>query len=318
MVFNVLPTSAQIEQQDVLQKPENTDICVDSERTNETIAFDGTDSFRSFSSPRRHSLHLETSASMMDSSFHRFGADDDLVERQMRRRTISCVQDLDDSFQGSIAPRLSLPANRRITTKRASDIYLREQRESETMTSKFSLSMQIADMLDCFQSDDFVHAPLESVSKRKSLDVRESKGVSFGEIEIREYGIIPGDNPGGLAGAPLTMEWDSFSCVTIELARYEDIRQQHRREPSELVIPASYRSTLLIGLSFSREEIRSASKKASIGRKQRHSTLAKLRHHQMHYKLERAKRRALKVVTLGFKSHTKRSYLKKHCPEHYQ
>ncbi|KAL3928402.1 MAG: hypothetical protein SGBAC_012665 [Bacillariaceae sp.] len=187
------------------------------------------------------------------------------------------------------------------------------------MTRKYRLSMQIADMLDCFQSDDFVKASTaERMSKVESLDVRESKEVSFGEIEIREYGIIPGDNPGGLAGAPLTMEWDSFSCVTIKLARYEDIRQKHRREPSELIIPESYRSTLLSGLGFSRAEIRSASKKASIGRKQRHSTLSKLRHHQMHYKLERAKRTALNVVTLGFKSHTKRSYLKKYCPEHYQ
>jgi len=239
---------------------------------------------------------------------------EEIVEKRMRRITISCLQDLE------VSP-LAAP-QQRITTKRASDIHVREQRVSESMTSNFHVSMHTVG-LDWFQSEEsqtITSSSPSPVSPRVSSNHQEegSKRVAFSKIEIREYGIIPGDNPGGVAGAPLTMEWDSYSCITIDMERYEDIRQPHRRRHSELIIPASHRADTLFGLGFTRENIRNAAKKAYIGRQQRRSTLASLRHYQVHEKMERAKRFALNLVTLGFRSQVKKSYLKKHCPEHYQ
>jgi len=321
MVLNILPATTahrRLQRDGSLVVPTKPQEQEESERTVEVLG----ESFRTVSSFRRHSLQPQENP-LSDSSNHGLDWDDDNVERQSRRITISCLNDFDISFAESSdrsfaphRPRFSLPStSRRITTKRASDIYLREQRVSETMTNRFRISMHAADLQDYFQSDDFQE---DEPSEEAKVQETARKGVSFGDVEIREYGIIPGDNPGGLGGAPLTMEWDSFSCVTIKLARYEDVRQQHRREYSELVIPASHRATILKGLGFSKEDIRSASKKAAISRQRRSCTLAKLRNARTHERMERAKRTALNLVTLGYRSHSKRSYLKKHCPGHYQ
>jgi len=301
MVVNIIPNSTHRE----LSKPDEIE---ETERTERTIEIG--ESSRTISSFRRHSLHNQ----VLETSLRSLG--DDHTEPAFRRTTISCLDDLDMYFHSSERSVLTpLPdqssSRKRITTRRANDIYLRERRMSVTMAGAFRLSMNNSDLLDIVESSHLQDDDEESVQDTK-------KGVSFGDVEIREYGIIPGDNPGGINGVPLTMEWDSFSCITIKLTRYEDIREQYRREDAELVIPAYHRAQLLVGLGFSREDVRTASKKAAVARKQRCYTLAKLRHHQMHERMERAKRTALNLFTLGYTSHAKRSYLKKHCPEYYQ
>jgi len=302
MLSDTLPTRRHSDS--MIQKPiaEISEFGLDSVRTVETLVQSSIDS------SRRHFQRQDSALSECSLS----SEDEEIIEKRMRRITISCLQDLE------VSP-LAAP-QQRITTKRASDIYLREQRVSKSMTSNFHVSMHTVD-LDCFQSEESqtITSSSPSVSPRVSSNHQEegSKRVAFSKIEIREYGIIPGDNPGGVAGAPLTMEWDSYSCITIDMERYEDIRQPHRRRHSELVIPASHRADTLFGLGFTRENIRNATKKAYTGRQQRRSTLASLRHYQVHEKMERAKRFALNLVTLGFRSQVKKSYLKKHCPEHY-
>ena len=93
--------------------------------------------------------------------------------------------------------------------------------------------------------------------------------VQFSTIEIRQYSITVGDNPGGRCGPPISLDWNYFNTSKMNLSNYENCRGP-RRNKSELYIPSKERMwTLLKDVGCSMEEIKYASSVAESIRKGR-------------------------------------------------
>jgi hypothetical protein len=100
--------------------------------------------------------------------------------------------------------------------------------------------------------------------------------VSFGDVVIREYPMIPGDNPSVLKGPPLTIDWEFMSEEIHDVDVYEDFRESDRRRPSEFKMPSPARKGLLISQGFSHDDIRIAAKVATQGRRSRIRTIERM------------------------------------------
>ena len=46
--------------------------------------------------------------------------------------------------------------------------------------------------------------------------------VKFSSVKIREYPMIPGDNPSVSNGPPLTMDWTASKTFSVTIDRFED------------------------------------------------------------------------------------------------
>ena len=123
-----------------------------------------------------------------------------------------------------------------------------------------------------------VHDDLSEEHKRHKILRRRRRserigqtGVQFGTIEIREFPITLGDNPGGVRGPPLTIQWEHHSVATIDMEEFEEGRPQ-RRKGGEMIIPANVRDKFLREAGHSRGEIQGAVKRANIARNRRKRT----------------------------------------------
>ena len=99
----------------------------------------------------------------------------------------------------------------------------------------------------------------------------EVRTVSFSTLEMREYPIIVGENPGVTMGVPLTIGWEHASEIRCSVDDYENSRPKPR-SMIELRIPSSMRSEILKRSGFTRNEIMAGIKRANIGRKKRTRT----------------------------------------------
>lgn len=97
------------------------------------------------------------------------------------------------------------------------------------------------------------------------------KAVGFGTVGIREYPIMPGDNPGGLCGPPLTIDWMHQEEMEAKLDDYEEARPP-RRSQVEFSMPATVRQRLLRKSGYSLSEIQRSTKQANIVRNQRRTS----------------------------------------------
>jgi hypothetical protein len=116
-------------------------------------------------------------------------------------------------------------------------------------------------------------------TKRSSLkraNTTELKRVCFGTVHIREHPIIPSDNPGGVKGPPVTIDWNHLGHSTAHVNDYEEMRPK-RRTASQLIMPFTYRQELLRESGFTLREIQEYTKKANVARRQRKKT-AELSH----------------------------------------
>ena len=140
--------------------------------------------------------------------------------------------------------------------------------------------------------------------------------IRFTKLEIREYPICPGDNPGGFFGPPLTMSWDytSSTCTTVD--KYEDIRKFNRRSFHQLKLPAKKRSDILRELGYNRSEIQAAVRTANLERNRRKASLSKVEHDHLYEQLEKLKTFLLKILTFGQKGKKKKKYLMMHVPSY--
>lgn len=83
------------------------------------------------------------------------------------------------------------------------------------------------------------------------------KSVTFGDIEIRDYPIILGDNP-ACTGCPISIDWKSTSQQTRNMELYEYTRAQQGRKTGKgkkLVIPVQARSQMLLDAGYTQEQI---------------------------------------------------------------
>jgi len=110
-----------------------------------------------------------------------------------------------------------------------------------------------------------------SIMKHSNSQRNANLKTSFSTLEIREYTITLGDNPGGCQGPPITLDWDYNKNHTkvLALEDYEN-RRPPRRCKSGLYVPDHIRMCLLERTnSFSLEELQEAAKDAELIRMQR-------------------------------------------------
>jgi len=97
------------------------------------------------------------------------------------------------------------------------------------------------------------------------------RSTSFSTLEIREYAITLGDNPGGAQGPPISLDWeyDEDQTKLIPLEAYEDSRSP-RRKRSEMHMAENLRRwRLLREKGYTLKEMNRATKAAESVRKQR-------------------------------------------------
>jgi hypothetical protein len=117
-------------------------------------------------------------------------------------------------------------------------------------------------------------------SKGSSSDEGSSssnhQSVRFDSVTIRQYPVIPGDNPSVSEGPPLTMDWKSSNKFSTNVDKFEEVRKGHRRHSSQMRMPSSMRVIFLIEQEYSIRDIAIATKEAAIIRTQRLQTVASL------------------------------------------
>jgi len=107
-----------------------------------------------------------------------------------------------------------------------------------------------------------------SISRNSTF---QKSRASFSTLEIREYPTTLGDNPGGVQGPPISLDWNYSERKTqiIALEDYEKARLP-RRKVSELRMNANMRTWMLLReRGFTLREINKASKMAESARLQR-------------------------------------------------
>lgn len=90
---------------------------------------------------------------------------------------------------------------------------------------------------------------------------KETKGVTFSVVEVKEYPYTIGSNPSVSGGIPLTVEWDSSHFVQVPIDEHERIRVPERRNMVELKIPKDIRIDMLLNAGHTIKEISSEIKK---------------------------------------------------------
>lgn len=147
-------------------------------------------------------------------------------------------------------------------------------------------------------SECFEHGAGDILDIRKTRGAGRASGVSFANIFIREYEVIPGDNPSVSVGCPLSLGWDYESEFSVALDDYETARPRPRCF-CELRTSSSYREEKLKSLGFSRMEIQEGTKVANVVRRNRIKTIESLRVSKVHELLSKAKRKVFGTVVKG-------------------
>jgi len=130
-------------------------------------------------------------------------------------------------------------------------------------------------------------------STRKAAKVKLS--VQFGDIEVRSYPIILGDNPSVSGGPPLTIDWDPFDSVAWSLDDYQEERGDFRAY-SEMKMPKASRFELLARTHSAREIVERTREVAQV-RKDRYITTTQLYKAKNDEKMEKFVRGFMNLVT---------------------
>ena len=199
-----------------------------------------------------------------------------LPSQRQRRRTSSITASFDDSIveDNIISSRTPRPVS--ILKKSNSMIHLLSNEDninSARSSHPDSILKKSSSMMHLSANEDTSNTSATSVcSKASSSSASKMKRVaSFSTIEIREYNLTLGDNPGGLRGPPVSLDWDHNKHLTqtVKIEVYEDTRGP-RRSKSEMYMDSGFRSFMLMKENgYSMKEIRKAGNDAAQIRKSR-------------------------------------------------
>jgi hypothetical protein len=81
-----------------------------------------------------------------------------------------------------------------------------------------------------------------------------SKSVSFGDVQVREFPMILGDNPACSSGAPVSIDWDHVDEFTLTVNDAKSARSGR----SKKTISVTKRAQMLMGSGYSIEDIAEA------------------------------------------------------------
>jgi hypothetical protein len=175
-------------------------------------------------------------------------------------------------------------------------------------TDKFILA-EVEDLLDGM-TDQVRRSILSVRTQRESESMKSGQSshekiTSFSYIDIREYPMCIGDNPGGSVGTPLSIEWKHVSEVQIGLEEYEDSRPE-RRSHSALAMGETVRYEILRRSGYTRKDIQSQTKPVNIERAGRKRTLETLNLARLHEFREALSRKTLNVLSFGARKRKER------------
>lgn len=122
--------------------------------------------------------------------------------------------------------------------------------------------------------------------------------VRFGEITIREYPSIVGDNPGSNKGPPLAIDWNHVSETTVSVDEYEQHRPQ-RRDKCQMVLSSQRRWVHFKALGYSCREIVQATKQVNIARARRKRTKGLMHLSHIHERQEKIIKKIKNVLSGG-------------------
>lgn len=135
-------------------------------------------------------------------------------------------------------------------------------------------------------SENEVGATVETINAPMT---GRTRCVSFSSIVIREYEVVPGDNPSVVTGCPLSLGWEYELRFNGALNDYEATKLR-TRDLSELRTTPSSREATLRSFGFSRVEIQERAKLATVARRQRLKTIETLQLARFEELVEKAKR----------------------------
>lgn len=133
-------------------------------------------------------------------------------------------------------------------------------------------------------------------SSKSSTLVRSSSLVRFEDVHVQEYPITVGDNPGGMMGIPITIDWQPVSCMIYDVDNYEEARTGNRRSMQQLRMHSKYREQVLLDLGFSKADLNWGLRMANIGRGKRKRTLKFI---GLHDRIQNISQKLRHLVTMG-------------------
>ena len=105
-----------------------------------------------------------------------------------------------------------------------------------------------------------------AVGKTKSNRLQ----VHFGDrVGIKQYNIVPGDNPGCSSGVPIQLGWNIESVTEQNFYFYEHFRSSERLRGKQLKIPPMERERMLIAAGFTDVDYSRARDRANVFREER-------------------------------------------------
>jgi len=123
-----------------------------------------------------------------------------------------------------------------------------------------------------------VRSSNSSSSKRDSNSSSSERGifVQFSRVVIREYPVIPGDNPAVPDGPPLTLDWTPTNSFSVTINRFEKFREGNRRDRCQMKMSMQMRMAFLLEQEYDAKRIMIATRKAAAVRHQRLQTIKSL------------------------------------------
>ena len=155
------------------------------------------------------------------------------------------------------------------------------------------------------EEGDVPSSTVATSTSSMTIDSRSKKTrVSFSTVQIHHHLIILGDNPGALnRGPPLSISWKAFDTIILSVDDYEGTMTTpcppRRRPLTQLLVPSKQRHSILMGLGYSRGEIREATLAVEQVKILRRRTNQQRRWDQTHAHLETISRKVHRCITLG-------------------
>ncbi len=144
-----------------------------------------------------------------------------------------------------------------------------------------------------------------SHQSNQSILSSDKFNVSFSSITIRDYPIIPGDNPTVSSGPPIAIDWNYITHVSTDINTFESIRHKKRRLQSEMKMPDSIRLSLLLNSGYKMNELRKFTRQAALIKKSRIQSIDNMHKDEWMEKMEE-RRNGIWNVMNAIRKHRKK------------
>lgn len=139
-------------------------------------------------------------------------------------------------------------------------------------------------------SSDHSRTTKSGSSIKSSVGVGNNGGLKFGNIEIRQYTRVLGDNPACPAGPPISLGWKySPKSIVVSVDVYETGREP-RRKDATLRLSVKRRETILRALGYSTRDLIEADRIRKKDQILRERTVSRIRFSHFDETVENAKR----------------------------